>query len=239
MASFHYSIKSGKKGTAGRHSAYIDREGAHSVRKDLIHSSHGNLPEWAAGEARAFWTMADRHERANGATYREHEIALPKELSVDQQIELAERLAHRLAGNKPYQLAVHSPEGAIGGIGNPHVHLMCSDRIPDGIERAPDRTFARYNPNKPGEGGRKKDSGGKSPIELRQQVTATRKLVADTQNEMLEECGHSARVDHRSHRDRGLDRKPERHLGPLLVKQMADSEKEQYADYRASHGSVS
>ena len=121
------------------------------------------------------------------------------------------------------------------GAGNPHVHLMCSDRVPDGIEREPDRTFARFNPTKPDKGGCRKDSGGKSPLELRQQVTLTRKLVADTQNQMLAECGHSARVDYRSHRERGLERKPERHLGTLFIKQMGDAEKDQYVDYRAGH----
>ena len=118
---------------------------------------------------------------------------------------------------------------------NPHVHLMCSDRIPDGIERTPDRTFSPYNPIHPTEGGCRKDSGGKSPMELRQEVTARRKLVADTQNEMLAECGHSIRVDHRSLRDQGLGRRAERHLGPLLIKEMADGEKAQYVSYRAGH----
>ncbi|HEL3210251.1 TPA: MobA/MobL family protein [Stenotrophomonas maltophilia] len=235
MASFHYSIKSGKRGSARRHSSYIQREGSHSEQEDLVHASHGNLPPWAKDDPKAFWGMADRHERANGAAYREHEIALPGELTQPQLVELAERLAQRLAGSKPYQYAIHAPEGALGGIENPHVHLMCSDRIPDGIERTPDRTFSRYNPNHPAEGGCRKDSGGKSPMELRQVVTARRKLVADTQNEMLAECGHSTRVDHRSLRDQGLDRRAERHLGSLLVKELADGEKAQYVAYRAGH----
>ncbi|MEN5285916.1 MobA/MobL family protein [Stenotrophomonas lactitubi] len=236
MASFHYSIKSGKSGTARRHCEYIQRVGSHSVRQDLVHASHGNLPTWAEDDPKAFWSMADRHERANGAAYREHEIALPSELTQPQLIELTERLVQRLAGPKPYQYAIHAPEGALGGIENPHVHLMCSDRVPDGIERTRDRTFSRYNQAHPAEGGRKKDSGGRSPMVLRQEVTARRKLVADTQNEMLAECGHSTRVDHRSLRDRGLDRRAERHLGPLLVKEMADGEKAQYVVYRAGHG---
>lgn len=239
MASFHYSIKSGKKGTARRHGAYIDRKGVLSARNDLVHSSHGNLPAWAQDDPGTFWVMADRHERANGAAYREHEIALPKELSIEQQIELAERLARALAGSKPFQYAIHAPEGALEGAGNPHVHLMCSDRVPDGFKREPHRTFARFNPDNPDKGGCRKDSGGKSPLELRQQVTASRKLVADTQNQMLAECGFSTRVDHRSHRERGVERRPERHLGPMLIKQMADAEKVQYLDYRASHDAES
>ena len=40
-----------------------------------------------------------------------------------------------------------------------------------------------------------KDSGGKTPLQLRQEVTATRKMVADTQNQALAAHGHDARVD--------------------------------------------
>ncbi|MBD7923090.1 MobA/MobL family protein [Xanthomonas translucens] len=232
MASFHHSIKSGKKGSARRHANYIDRQGAHSSRGDLIHSSYGNMPDWAAGEPGLFWSMADRHERANGAVYREHEIALPNELALPQLIDLAERLVGNLVGSKPYQYAIHTPEGKLGGIQNPHVHLMCSDRIPDGINRSPERMFSRYNAKQPNAGGCRKDSGGKSPMELRQQVTAIRKVVAETQNEMLAEHGHDVRVDHRSLRDQGMQRRAERHLGQRFIEGMADVERAQYAECR-------
>ncbi len=232
MASFHYSIKSGKKGTARRHSGYIERLGAHSSREDMIHSSYGNLPNWAKNDPTQFWRMADQHERANGAAYREHEIALPNELSAPQLIDLAERLARNLVGNKPYQYAIHAPDGKLGGIQNPHIHLMCSDRMPDGIDRAPDRMFARHNSKNPSAGGCRKDSGGKNPMELRQQVTASRKLVAETQNQVLAEYGHSTRVDHRSLRDQGLQRRAEHHLGPRFIEGMAATEKAQYARCR-------
>ena len=149
MASFHYCIKSGKKGSARRHSTYIGREGSHSTRKDLIHTGHSNLPSWANGNPGNFWSMADLHERANGAAYREHEIALPNELTVPQLIDLTERLVKNLVGSKPYQYAIHAPEGTLGGIQNPHVHLMCSDRLPDGIDRSPERMFSRYNAKQP------------------------------------------------------------------------------------------
>ncbi|THD10817.1 plasmid mobilization protein, partial [Pseudofulvimonas gallinarii] len=168
--------------------------------------------------------MADQHERANGAAYREHEVALPNELTVAQLIELAERLSRKLVGNKPFQYAIHAPEGKLGGIQNPHVHLMHSDRIPDGIDRSPDRMFARYNALQPSAGGCRKDSGGRSPMELRQQVIASRKLVADIQNQALAEHGHEARVDHRTLRDQGVRRRAEHHLGPRFIKGMAGLE---------------
>src|SRR3546814_9778396 len=58
----------------------------------------------------------------------------------------------------------------LGGIPNPHIHLMYSDRVSDGIDRTPDRVFARFNPTHPAAGGCRKDSGGRTPIELRRQA---------------------------------------------------------------------
>lgn len=234
MASFHHSIKSGKKGSARRHSTYIGREGLHSTREDLIHTSHGNMPDWAQGNPGYFWSMADRFERANGAAYREHEIALPNELTAAQLIDLAEQLVRNLVGNKPYQYAIHAPEGSIGRIQNPHIHLMYSDRVPDGISRAPQQMFSRFNAKQPESGGCRKDSGGKTPLQLRQEVTATRKMVADTQNQVLAAHGHEARLDHRSLRERGIERVAERHLGSHFIEGMADSEKAVYALHRSS-----
>ncbi|MGK3295870.1 hypothetical protein ACSLNR_28170, partial [Escherichia coli] len=41
----------------------------------------GNMPEWARDNPSHFWQAADQFERANGSTYRELEIALPRELT--------------------------------------------------------------------------------------------------------------------------------------------------------------
>lgn len=235
MASFHHRIKSGKKGTAKEHAAYIERRGRHRTREDLVHASHGNLPDWTEGDPIKFWREADKHERANGAAYREHEIALPNELTQEQLIDLAERIVQQVVGVKPYQYAIHMPEGKLGGILNPHMHLMHTDRIPDDIERTPDRMFTRYNPQHPERGGWRKDSGGKSPIALRDHVIATRKAIATLQNAALAEHGHTARVDHRSLREQGQRRVPERHLGQGKVRGMTVQEREVYVAGRSKN----
>ena len=232
MASFHYCIKSGQKGSAVTHSTYISS----GNREDLIYTSYGNLPEWAADDPRLFWRMANAHERANGAVYREHEIALPNELTREQLIDLAERLVRELVGTKSYQFAIHAPDGRIGGISNPHVHLMYSDRIQDGINRSPEQMFSRFNSKRPETGGCRKDSGGKSPLDLRNEVISTRKMIADLQNQALAEHGHDARLDHRSLREQGLERHPERHLGPVRVRDLTADEKAQFAEFRGSDG---
>lgn len=233
MASFHHRIKSGRKGTAREHASYIERHGRYENRgEDLIYTTYGNMPAWATNNPNLFWQMADKHERANGAVYREHEIALPNELTVDQLIALAERLVRELVGNKPYQYAIHAPDGSLGAIPNPHVHLMYSDRMPDGIERAPEQTFSRYNSKKPELGGCRKDSGGLTPLELRDNVIIMRKTIAELQNEALAENGHETRLDHRSLREQGKQRRPERHLGQVLIRDMSANEKAAYAEAR-------
>ena len=228
MPCFHHSIKSGKKGSAVTHARYI----SHDVREDLIYTSYGNLPEWAKDNPMLFWRMANRHERANGAVYREHEIALPNELTREQLIEVAERLVRELVGTKPYQFALHGPDGRLGGIPNPHIHLMYSDRVPDGVQRSPEQMFSRFNSSRPEAGGCRKDSGGRSPLELRNEVVSTRKKVADIQNQALAEHGHDARVDHRSLREQGLQRQAERHLGPARIRRMSRDEKTVYTTHR-------
>lgn len=229
---FHYSIKSGKKGTAKEHATYIARQGKYVGRIDLVYTECGNLPDWAEGNSDTFWKAADTYERANAAAYREHEISLPNELSVEQNQALAITIARELAGKKPFQLAVHAPVGSLSGIANPHMHLMLSDRMPDGFSRPAEQWFSRRNPTHPEVGGCRKESGGKRPYELRDAIIATRKKIAKIQNEVLAEHGHDVRVDHRSLCEQGIRRKAERYLGPTRIKNMSDEEKAAYAEAR-------
>lgn len=234
MASFHHSIKSGKKGTAANHAAYITRQGKHSQRDDLVATGHGNMPEWANGKPSLVWKVGDKYERANGAVYREHEIALPSELTMEQNLDLVNEIIVRIVGDKPYQYAVHSSRSSIQGAINTHLHLMFSDRLHDGINREPEDFFRRYNAKQPENGGCRKGSGGKSPVELREELIRTRQISADLQNASLERHGHTSRVDHRSLKDQGIARRPERHLGPARVQSMTGEQKENMVKTRTA-----
>lgn len=238
MATFHFSIKSGKKGAAVEHSRYITREGKHSKgdeQNDLVVAKHGNMPDWTNGNPLALWGAADKYERANGSAYREFEIALPNELTTEQHLEIVETLIKDHVGAKPYQYALHSPTASIEGVAQPHLHFMMSDRLDDGVERSPEQYFKRHNKAHPARGGCKKDSGGKEPCVLKEQVITLRKNVASIINSNLEKHGHSARVDHRSHHDKGIDKEPEKHLGHDGVKKMTTDEKASYKDKRQSN----
>lgn len=228
MASYHVCIKSGKKGKAANHAAYIAREDKHGKgdkKLDLVAVEHGNLPEWANNDPAIFWKAADANERVNGAAYRELEVALPAELTYEQNIALVKELVKTEVGDKPYHLAIHGPDAALGTCKQPHLHLMYSDRKPDGIDRGPELHFRRHNAKHPEKGGCKKDSGGRDQGILKEELLTTRENVANIQNKFLELHGHSARVDHRSHKERGIDKLPERHLGQVGVNKLSEDEK--------------
>lgn len=234
MASFHHRIKSGKKGSAVEHSTYITRQGTFSDRGDLVSTGHGNMPSWSKDDPRAYWRAGDRHERANGAVYREHQVALPVELTPQQQQDLVAEMIKEMVRNKPYQYAVHSNTSSIAGVTNTHLHLMYSDRMPDGIERSPEQTFSRFNARHPERGGCKKESGGRNTLELRMELIETRRRCAELQNAALEKYGHAARVDHRTLKEQGIARAPERRLGLARVKKMTEAEKQAHVNGRES-----
>lgn len=230
MASFHFEIKSGRNGHD--HASYIARTGFHAKRKDLIATGYGNLPSWAGDDPLSFWKAAEKYERKNGAVYREVTIALPIELSTEQNVALAADLVAKLATGKPNQHAIHAPKSSIAGETNPHLHLMSSDRVDDGIDRPADRCFKRPNPKDPAKGGRRKSSGGRNRMEMRDELIAARKLVAETINNHLAINGYTVSVDHRTLKERGLRRKAERYLGPAKIKDMSPTERAAYVEAR-------
>ncbi len=99
-------------------------------------------------------------------------------------MEVASSFAKHLTGEErlPYTLAVH--RGGQDG-GNPHAHLMISERANDGIERSAEKWFKRYNAKEPEKGGARKSTSTKPRDWLEQ----TREDWADQANEALERAG--------------------------------------------------
>ena len=216
MASYHLSVKTGGKGNASPHADYISREGKYAREKDadLEHQESGNMPAWAAHKPSEFWKAADTFERANGCTYREIEIALPRELKPEQRLELVRDFVRQEIGDcHAYQFAIHNPKAAIAGGEQPHAHIMFSERMNDGIDRDPQQYFKRANNKEPERGGAKKVRFGETPTERKDHLVAQRERWADLQNTHLERYQHTDRVDARSLKAQGIEREPERHLG--------------------------
>jgi hypothetical protein len=238
VASYHCEINVGARGKAGPHSAYISRTGKYAKSQsdqELIYLESGNMPSWAKADASIFWESADQYERANGAAYREKEIALPRELTPDQRLELVREFVRDEIGDRhAYTFAIHMPKAALEGGEQPHAHIMYSERTNDGIERNPDQYFKRYNAKKPEIGGCRKDSAG-----TEERLLATRANWARVQNEHLAKHGHTARVDHRSLKDQGIDRAPERHLGAKRIQQnQSETEISAVLERRAAEGAL-
>ena len=212
-------MKVGKKGKAAPHAAYIVREGQYAKRLDrgekLEATEAGNMPAWAKAQPQQFWRAADVFERVNGTTYREMEIALPRELEPAQRAELVREFVRQEIGeHHAYQWAIHTPNAADGG-DQPHVHLMFSERQCDGIERDPDQYFKRYNAKAPEKGGARKGYGpsaGKTltAAERAAELKALRERWQVLCNEHLEMAGHGQRIDMRSYAERGIKLAPER-----------------------------
>ncbi|WP_180336978.1 MobA/MobL family protein, partial [Escherichia coli] len=79
-------------------------------------------------------------------TYRELEIALPRELTPEQRLELVQDFVRQEAGERhAWSFASHNPKASIDGGEQPHAHIMMSQRVNDGIERTPEQYFRRYN----------------------------------------------------------------------------------------------
>lgn len=233
MASFHCSVKVGGAGKGAAHASYIAREGKYAAMLErgagekLEHVKHGNMPTWAASDPLEFWKEADQRERKGGAVYREAEIALPREMTVEQRRELVQEFVRQEIGDRhAYTFAIHSPKASLEGGEQPHAHVMWSERTVDQIERGPDQYFKRWNAKAPEKGGCQKDSAG-----TKERLQATRARWADVQNEHLARHGHPDRVSHLSLKAQGIERDPEQHLGPKFIKSLGA---EQVADLLAA-----
>lgn len=239
MATFHCAVKYGNTGAAGLHAAYILREGPYfygEKREELVYKESGNLPSWAKDNPLLFWNMADKHERANGRAYYEFEIALPSELTYEQNIALVHELIEKHVGpNKAYTFAIHDKDATLEpGHRNVHAHIMFCERSFDGIERSPQKFFSQYIPNYPHRGGAKKDDRFTGKFgKGRETIRSIRFDFADMTNRHLEMNGFAdVKVDARSLKEqkqaalnagdielyeRLSNRVKEEHLGPKLA----------------------
>lgn len=233
MAIYHLSVRTVSRKDNERAEArfqYIKRAGRYkSDAAEVRYQCDGNMPQWAIGNERRFWAAADLYERKNGRLFKQVEWALPRELSPDAQraaaLELVQAVTQTAAGPLPFSMAIHAGHGR----GNPHVHLMVSERVNDGAERGPAFWFSRAGRRTGGkEGGAKKTRTLKAPdwlLWLRQAWEA----IA---NRALEAAGSDARIDCRTLRAQGIDRAPQTHRGPArdAIRRKLEAAAEQDAD---------
>jgi hypothetical protein len=179
-------------------------------RGDLVHQEVVNLPAWAHDAAAGFFARAEQHERANGRYATTWQLALPKELTREEQRTMARDFLATHLAEKPYLWVMHDPVNAQGEH-QPHIHVLFSERMNDGIERGgPAQHFRRYNRQHPERGGCQKDAWFKQ----RSTIYEVRAAWCDWTHYTLERAGHEARLHPGSLYTRGIDRQPEPKVGP-------------------------
>ena len=238
----HLNVKTGSRATGQSAAAkydYISREGRYAgARQDeVVHVESGAMPTFAASDARLYWAAADSHERSNGRLFRSLTAALPNSLDMAGQLALARRFAaHVTAGEMPYTLALHAGLSREAGTpDNPHLHLVFSERVNDGVERAADAWFRRAAPagRDPAQGGARKSERTKP----REWLDETRQAWAAQMNLAFHRAGVDERVTAESHaallararaagdteeEERLLLNPPSEHIGPAAKHKWED-----------------
>ena len=171
---------------------YITRTAHYKNHKDNVHEKvefvkSGNMPSFAENRPDQFWEAAHNYERKNARTAASQVIALPKELTVQQRIEVAEALIKKFTSEFkfPYTAAIHNHVGEIGGQDQPHLHIMYCERSVDEHNRTAEQFFSRYNDAEPEKGGAQKitpDVRGKGKTIINEMRVDTEVII----NEHLE-----------------------------------------------------
>ena len=198
-----------KQKIAASHAEYINRQNDFS--KENFIKRHGRcvykankLPKWANGSASNFFEASDLYGRANGLSYREFELALQEELTLEQNIEIVNTILNNYEyfQDKYYAVAIHDKQAALDSNKQQiHCHIMVSDKMIDDIEKTNERppeqffkTYCRVNTDK---GGAKvdryfsKDNFGKN-------LTHFRKYYCDVTNAVFRKYGIDKTIDHKS-----------------------------------------
>lgn len=237
MAIYHLSAKAISRGdgrsavaaAAYRRGARMEdraeeRVSDYSRKERVAHSELGlpeDCPEWLQSIADApgnqaseeLWNIYSEFEtRKNALLAREMVLALPVELSVEQNVELvrdfvrAEFSAHGVVTD----WSIHDEEG------NPHAHVMILPRRLT-LEGFGPKSMPIAN----GDGEVVFRANGQPMYQpvvgSRSDLSRWREQWAHVQNEHLQRRGHNVRVDHRSNRERGIDLVPTRHIGAAGV----------------------
>jgi len=176
-----------------------------------------NAPKWASDRSK-LWNEVEKIEKSkNSQLARELNIALPKELSKDQQIELIRNFVKKqfVAKGMVADLAMHHLAGE-----NPHAHVMLTVRPFNEDKTWGAKSKKEYVFDKKGEKIRLKSGEFKS-IKIdstdwnkKETLENWRKEWSEQTNKALEKAGVQDRIDHRSLKDQGIQREPQIHVGP-------------------------
>lgn len=190
------------------------------TRKDgVVHTeimTPENAPEWAKDREK-LWNEVERAEKSIDAQLcREVEIALPSELTPEQQKELVRDYVKEnfVDHGMIADVAIHDK-----GDGNPHAHILLTMREVDREGNWQQKCKKEYELDKDGNKQRLPSGNYKcrkvetNDWNKKESLEKWREGWEKTANHHLEKAGHEARIDRRSLKDQGIDREPQIHEG--------------------------
>ena len=173
----------------------------------------------AYADRQTLWNAVDAAEKSSSAqTARRFTIALPKELTFEQNLALIRDYCTKQFVDKGMVCDLYYHDS---GNGNPHVHLMLTMRAMDENGRWLPKTRTAYVLDENGE--RIRGANGRWLRERIDTVDWNDQKYAEVwrhewelaQNKALEAAGHAERIDMRSYeRQEITDLEPQIHLGP-------------------------
>lgn len=174
-----------------------------------------HAPAWAADRER-LWNAAERADaRPNARLATELEVGLPHELSDAERRAFLENFVRDVVQRHGVtaDVAIHAP-GEGRDHRNYHAHILLTHRQlgANGFgEIANARTVIR---KRQGQQVEEKIAGiAATPADIR----ALRQDWERAINRAYEKAGLDIRVDHRSHKERGIEAEPTKHLGPTAA----------------------
>ncbi len=162
-------------------------------------------------ERAALWNAAEVAEKRKDARVaREWRAALPHELNEADRRELATRMGQAIADRYgvAVDVCIHAPDRE-GDDRNFHVHMLATTRT-IGADGALGAKAVIELANKD------RQKAG-IPGTSQGDITDIRREWAELTNEALERAGISARIDHRSYADQGVELTPTKHIGSDAV----------------------
>jgi hypothetical protein len=200
-------------------SAYISRSDVQGERQAALFVglyAPENAPDWCRGaeNIERFWNAAETAERRSDAQIADRVIiALPHELTLEQnKWLLQDHIRDFTRQGRVVQVAIHAPEH--GEKRNIHAHLLISSR---GVDA---------NGMKP----RKREEQHERYLHRREYVCGLRERWAAVANRHLERHAQESRIDHRSLKERGIEREPNIHLGPAAAAKERQGQRTELGD---------
>lgn len=223
LFSFRHSVKtfSDKRQQDGRE-AFVGQTAAHLRYITRPKATRAVIRERVCSKRNIEVAKAaeDEAQRKKGRVCERFRVALPVEATAEQRAYLVrafgEALTDGLAG---YIAAIHDQNG--NDVANPHFHMVAFDHY-----------------QKSGGRGRPRSTLG---MARKNAVERTAKLWADTHNRLMKSWGYGdeSLIDHRSFKERGIDRIPEIHEGPaaraMAEKGERPTAKNEWAQIDAGH----